>query len=116
MNAHRMDKKDSFTIATNSRRKNIIKNDVVSCKGYSFGTRISVFKNKHYLMNENLNELQNILDTGYFCMMNSYTIINILYIDAIFNSKVVLKNGEEYDISYREKEKLIEGIKEVYAI
>jgi hypothetical protein len=111
-----MNNTDYLTIATNCGRKRFLKKNVVSCKGFSFGTRLSLINNKNYLMRESLEELNNLLDTGFFCRINSNTIINIQHIDAIFKNKLVLKNGEMFNIPDKDKERLVQEIKTVYAI
>ena len=68
--------RDTITISANVGREKIIKDQIVSCKEYVFGTQVYLKNNAHYLLQESIKELRTIMNADHFYVLDKNTLIN----------------------------------------
>jgi len=108
--------KETITISTNLGREKIHKQQIISCKEYIYGTLVYLEDNSHYLLKEDIPELKTILDEDDFFVLNELTLVNLRFVEAIFKRKVLMKNGQKYNIDPRRKKELLKRIEKFYVL
>jgi len=91
--------KNTIKIATNKGEKRIDKEDVVSCKQFSFGTSVHLHNRKHLLLQESIAELRTVLDSETFFVVNENILINLKYVDAVLPNHLLMSTGEQFNLT-----------------
>lgn len=109
-------KKDILRVATNRGSKEILKNTIVSCKQFSFGSAIYLNDGTHFLMKERIPELRTILVSERFFIVDEDTMINIKYVDAIMPNYLLMSNGERFMLSGQRRKAFFERINKFFEL
>ena len=96
-------KKETITISSSKVEKRIKKNKILFCKQYLVGTLVELSDGNHYLLKEKLSELRNFLDGPSFFMISSRELINLEYIEAVFDDEIVMTNNKAIKMSDNRK-------------
>jgi len=109
-------KQDKLKVATNKGEKIISKNNIVSCKQFSFGSAIYLKEGTHFLMKERIVELKSILNSERFFIIDDDTMINIKFVDAILPNYLLMSNGERFMLSGRRRKAFFNLLKRFFEL
>jgi hypothetical protein len=103
-------------VATHKGERTILKNNIVSCKQFSFGSAIYLDDGTHFLMKERIGELISILNSERFFIIDEDTMINIKYVDAILPNYLLMSNGERFLLSGSRRKAFFDRINQFFEL